>query len=261
MARLSQHELRSRLAFDWKVVRALKSPALGPVRGFVSADDVKRGNDATDADGDAGRVTIYVVEFRFPILIGPGPTTPSATCRFDLLAGGNYPFSTPSASFVSRPLPWSPHVHPWTGSVCLGDGWARARGKMLAAQLVGHVMRIVNCDEPDRGPFYDGWNGEAIRYWRNTLGKKPFHPELAYPVLPEEITHGYEDPKASFGAASEVGPTPTRTAAFTAAAESAFAFAPAPDTGFAVVSAPAFAPVAIVPSGDAGSFVPIGGAR
>lgn len=259
MARLSPQELRSRLAFDWKVVRGLRSPALGPVRGFVSADDVRRGDDATDADGEAGRVTIYRIDLQFPILTGPGPTTPSALCHFDLLAGGNYPFSTPAASLVSRPLPWSPHVHPTTGTVCLGEGWARARGRVLAAQLVVHVMHLLNCDEPDRGPLYVGWNAEAIRYWRSTLGGKPLHPNLAYPVLPAEITHGIEDPEASFAAASGAAPVLAAASAFVAAAETALA--PAPDAGFVVVRAPAFAPVPGGVAGDAGKFVPVAGAR
>lgn len=258
MARLSPQELRTRLAFDFKVIRGLKSPVLGPVRGFATAEDARRGKDATDADGEAGRATIYVAEFRFPILIGPGPTTPRATCRIDLLAGGHYPFSAPAATIISRPLPWSPHVLPAVGSVCLGDSWAQARGRMLAAQLVVHVMHILNCDEPDRGPFYVGWNGDAIRYWRTTLDGKPLNPDIQYPALPADITHGIEDPSAAFTAAP---------AAAVAAAEVAFvpaapaAFARVPDAGFVVAHEAGFAPVRVPRGDDEDVFMPIGGRR
>lgn len=258
MARLSQQELRSRLAFDWKVMRGLASTAIGLIRGFVTADDARRGKDATAADGDAGRITNYTVEYRFPLLVGPGPTTPSATCRVDLLAGGNYPFSTPAASFVSRPLPWCEHVHPLTGMVCLGEGWARTRGRMLAAQLVVHVMRLVNYDEPDRGPAYDRWNPEAMQYWRSVLRGRPLHANLHYPTLPVEITHGVEDPAAGFAPA----PIEAFAASTTAAVASAVVafrptdsalFVPACDAG----PAPSFRPTAV----GIADFRPIGVAQ
>ena len=44
---------------------------------------------------------------------------------------------------------------------------------MLAAQLVVHLMRLLNWDEPDRGAHYTGWSPTASRYWRDVLkGRK-----------------------------------------------------------------------------------------
>lgn len=196
MGKLDPKQLRSRLAFDHRVATSLVSPALGPVTAYTSAD--AGGREVSPEEGAAGAATCFVVEYRFPVLAGAGKHTPVTRVRFDLLAGGNYPFSAPVPQVLSRPLPWSPHVHPANGFVCLGAGWARARGRMLLGELIVHVMRILNCDEPDRGPDYVGWNADAIRYWRTVLGRKPLHPDLAYPDLPAEVTHGVTDPATAF---------------------------------------------------------------
>src|SRR5262249_17942058 len=115
---------------------------------------------------------------------------------FDISSNG-YPFDQPRVLVVSQPIPWNPHVQPGSGVVCIGEGWEAARGRMTLVELVAHVARILNCDEPDRGTAYVGWNSAAISYWRRELGCQPLNPGIRYPVLPVEITHGVStDPAA-----------------------------------------------------------------
>jgi hypothetical protein len=197
MPRLSPSDVRSRLRYDYTVMLGLRSDALGPVRPFVSDDDLCKGREASPEDGEAGRVRLYLVEYRFPILIGAGKTMPSASVKFDLLATTNYPFSDPAVTCVSRPFPWSPHVHPTAGIVCLGEGWKNARGGLLAAHLAAHVMRLLNYDEPYQ-EHYGGWNPPAVAYWRSDLHTRPLNPKLSYPVLPSDITHATEDACGDF---------------------------------------------------------------
>ena len=206
MGSLSPELLRSRLAYDHEVVRELRAPILGCLRAFASEQERRAGHEV-DADRAAlGGARLYEVEYRFPVLVGAGRTTDRVLVRFDLLAGGNYPHSEPLVAVVSRPLPWSPHVHPGSGVVCLGKGWKANR--TLFAHLVVHVARALNCDEPDLGPGYEGWNGDAVRYWRKELKSRPLN-ALVYPVLPSRLTHGVGD-EATFrrAAATDAAFTP-----------------------------------------------------
>ncbi len=187
MKRLSAQERRSRLAYDARICARLSSPHL-VLTGFTTIDALRAGKAATEAEGEAGRIECYGARFLFPILTGPGPTTPSVTLAF-LLTADTYPYSDPFVTVVSRPLPWNPHVSS-NGTVCIGEAWGLAHGHMLMAQLVTHLMRVLNLDEPDRGPGYVGWNGEAIAYWRKALKCQPLNPRVVYPVLPEDLTHG-----------------------------------------------------------------------
>lgn len=215
MGRLSAKDLRSRLAYDARVCARLHSPHL-TLTGHVSAEAMQAGTVATEVEAEAGRVVFYMARFAFPVLINAGATTPSSVLSFNLLAGGSYPFSDPVVTVISRPLPWSPHVYPGSGSVCTGEEWGRSGGRMLMAQMVLHSMRVLNCDEPDREARYVGWNGEAVRYWRDVMKCRPLNPGLVYPMLPEDLTHGI-----------------TAKLAFTALAPSAPA---APTVGFRAVA-------------------------
>lgn len=189
MNALTPDRLRKRLGFDWRVVTQLEAPSLGTVRAFADAAALRSGRVVTPEEGERGSATIFVIEYLIPTLVGPGVFTPQTTVRFDLMTG-NYPFTSPTATVLSRPLPWTPHVQPQTGMVCMGQVWQRSGGRMLFPQLVVHVAHMLNFDEPDRGPAYVGWNAEAINYWRKTLRGRPLHPDLQYPVLPLELTHG-----------------------------------------------------------------------
>jgi hypothetical protein len=187
---MTPHELRTRLALDARVVARLRSPHLGAIRGFVSPTQLERRAPATEAELAGGRATYWTVEYRFPMLAGPGRTLPSATAVFNLLAGGSYPDTPPTVTFVSRPFPWCGHVMPSNGSVCLGEEWCRAQGQILLAHLVVHVMRLANFHEP---PADDGNNEEALRYGRDVLKGRPLHPDLTYPALPADLIHGVGD--------------------------------------------------------------------
>lgn len=195
MPALSPQELRRRLAFDAKVAGGLHSQYLS-VRGYTSLENVRAGKVSSPTDAEAGRVVLYEATYAFPMLADEGRSLERAVARFDLLAGGSYPLSAPSVQIVSQPLPWSPHIHRQTGSFCIGSGWNQARGKMLLAQLMVHLMRILNFDEPRHSDA--GYCQPAYGYWASTLKYGPLHPELVYPVLPAAITHCVPERPAGF---------------------------------------------------------------
>lgn len=197
-ARLTPAELAGRLAFDFRVMEALASPYLNAPRAFASERDARAGRALTAAEGRAGRGAIYLVEYRFPMAKNPTERLVRATARFDLLAGGNYPFSPPAVQMVSAPIPFSNRVHAQTGAVCTGSVWSDAEGEMLLAQLVVHAMRLLNFDEPSRGAPSDTFNAVALEYWRRTLGGAPLNPGFDYPTLPPELTHAVRPPRALF---------------------------------------------------------------
>src|SRR6185436_18709958 len=157
--------------------------------------------ELTASEAEAGRASAYLVEYRFPHLVGRGTTATSALAAFDLYAGGNYPYSPPGVWILSRPTPWSPHVHSAAGTVCIGPAWERASGQMLLAQLVVHVARLINFDEPGAATSAGHWNASAVHYWRSALGGGPYLRDLQYPRLPVEVTHGVSDGASVFRAA------------------------------------------------------------
>lgn len=229
--KLETAELASRLAYDLEVVSELRSPALGDIRAYASEEDRRAGRRLDPSNTGGRKAIVYIVDFRFPVLVSATETTPLVTVHFDLLSGGNYPYTAPWTTVISRPMPWSPHVQPNEGTVCIGEIWRDGRGKMLLADLIIHVMRVLNFDEKDRDPLYVGWNPAAIAYWRKTMGRKPLHPDLEYPVLPTHLTHGMPEPDCSFTAISRddgfapVGPA-DRPPPFGAAEFFAEVFAP-----------------------------------
>lgn len=197
-ARLTPPQLRDRLALDYRVMRGLESPHIGSVRAFHGT--ARR--ELSHEEGLRGMADRYVVELEMPIHRAPGNLVERATLLLSLRTGGNYPFHAPFAQIVSRPVPFSPHVHPGSGSVCIGPGWSRARGRMLAAQLVIHVMRVLNFDEPATN---DGFSRDAFHYATVTLGGRPFTPSLRYPTLPVETAYGVAEKVGTFRAISRAG--------------------------------------------------------
>lgn len=184
---MNPRELRVRLALDARVIARLRSPHLGAIRGYASPSHLDRREAATATELAGGGAIFWTVEYRSPMLAGPDRPLSGATAVFNLLAGGGYPDTPPSVTFVTRPFPWCGHVLPVNGSICLGDGWARARGQITLAHLVIHVMRLVNFHEPATD---DGNNVEALRYGRSVLSGQPLRPDLVYPALPADILHG-----------------------------------------------------------------------
>lgn len=190
MARLTPAQLRDRLALDHEMVTGMRAADHVAIGAFASYADLRAGRALTPAEGAAGRATQYLAEYRFPILTSAKERVDRVVVRFDLLAGNSYPFSAPLVEVASRPVPWSPHFHAASGAVCLGEIWPQGNGRMLAAELIVHVMRLLNFDEPRPKPGYHGWNAAAIRHWAEELQYRPLHPDLVYPVVPTEATHG-----------------------------------------------------------------------
>jgi hypothetical protein len=186
---LSYAEVLTRRALDDEVIRSLLPSPVLQVEGFTSLKNVHAARPATAAEGAAGKILFYVAHYRFPVLVGPGRTTDGATALFDASVH-EYPYTPPLAHITSQPLPWSPHVLPTTGLVCQGLAWLNRRGRMLLAHAIIHVARLLNCDEKDRERDYVGYNGPAIRYWRETMQCRPLTPGLKYPVPSVAVTHG-----------------------------------------------------------------------
>lgn len=185
MARLSASELRSRLAFDFRVMMAMRSPTLAITRAYADHHSVRWGRDVTPDEGEAGRARVYVVRFAFPHLIEPGRVASSFDVQLDLCAGGEYPHSAPLVTVLSRPLPYCDHIDRG-GVFCAGHGWRGS--KTLAAQLVIHIARVVNFDQPTANFSHRGYLPEATIYWRDVLCGRPAF-SVDYPTLPVHLTH------------------------------------------------------------------------
>lgn len=194
---LSHADLLSRRAFDWRVLAALQSPTLGAVRAYASHHSRSKRLRLAEAEGTRGLAQLYEVDFTFPMLTAPGEVAHAATFLFDA-SDRSYPYERPTVTCLTSPRPYSTHVNS-TGVVCLGDFWRKDR---LLAQLVVHVMKIVNLDEPLKR--MDGYSLAAYEYWRDALGRKPYVRNLAYPALPVSITHGSAEVRPMF---SFVDPT------------------------------------------------------
>lgn len=189
---LTQEQLAARLAFDYRITLALKAPCLGEIRAFPD-ESAFAAQKPIKKEEQVSRARLYRVDYRIQTLSGPGQFIDGCTVKFDLLAGGNYPFSSPVATVISRPTPWSPHFHSG-GPVCLGSGWSEARGKMLFPQLIIHVAKLLNFDEPGHGPNYVGYTPEATRYWHKEYQGRPLNPHLVYPELSLDLIHGEKKP-------------------------------------------------------------------
>lgn len=194
MVQLSLEALRSRLALDYRAMRSLRGKTLGRVQAFVSPVDILPRREATHAQGLAGLVTAYRVEYRFPMLRSHRRYMDWARAVFRIPTIG-YPFTEPSVDF--DPLfPFAPHISHESGTVCTGEAWGAARGTWLLANLVVHVMKLANFDEPCTE---HGLNGHAVRYARRELDGQPLNPDLDYPVMDERVTHSGTPPVVSGG--------------------------------------------------------------
>jgi hypothetical protein len=118
-------------------------------------------------------------------LVGPGRYSAETTVRFDLFADNNYPESEPPCFVIESELPWSPHFHP-EYSVCTGDIWEEADGNMLLGELMVHVAKLLNFDEPYTPNVESGFQPDAAKYWVNELNQRPIS-KLVYPPLPTRI--------------------------------------------------------------------------
>jgi hypothetical protein len=206
VARLSASELHDRLRLDYRVAHSLQGE-LVQTWAFASATDLKRRRNALVDEADGHRATHYLLRYHMRTLSGPGRFTEPVDVSVDLLGSGNYPWTEPIMSVVSRPMPWSPHFREGL-PVCQGELWTSRRGEILLGHLVIHVAHLLNFDEEVRGGGYVGWNAEAIKYWTQTLGAKPLTPSLAYPVMDSTLTHGPTSPAFAPASLRRPGTTP-----------------------------------------------------
>jgi hypothetical protein len=191
-------DLQSRLRLDYQVVTLMRSPLLN-VEAYQNEDDLKARRNLIRSLAEGHLATYYRVDYHIKTLIGPGHFSNTTTVMFDLFADNNYPDSEPVCSVIESPTPWSPHFYE-NVAVCTGDGWKEAEGRMLLGELMVHVAKLLNFDEPPyKNPNYVGYNGEAIKYWESVLGRQPLTKNLPYPVLPTlvpSILTEEERPKA-----------------------------------------------------------------
>jgi hypothetical protein len=179
--------LRGRLALDCDTIMPMQSPIM-QVAAYQSLGDLERGRHATEQDGREGRVGVYEVDYRFPMLAGYHRPLDHATVVYDLLSGGSYPFTAPGVQIVSRPVPWCVHASRG-GFLCIGEVWEHEQGKMLAAEYVLHIAHIFNFDEPDLRSRQHVVDAQAVEYWRRELKSGPLS-AVKYPMLPLDVTHG-----------------------------------------------------------------------
>lgn len=186
-------DLRSRLKFDYQVVTQMHSPMM-EVEAYRNIDDLLAQQNAIDSEEEGYLATHYRVDYRIRTLIERGLYSNKTTVRFDLFANNNYPFSEPGCFVIDSPIPWSPHFLDEHHSICIGPIWEEANGSMLLGELMVHVAKLLNFDEPEYAePGYGGWNPEAIEYWVTELDRQPLTKNLIYPPLPE-LVHPVPEP-------------------------------------------------------------------
>jgi hypothetical protein len=205
--KLNPEQLQHRLRFDFRTTQKVDSP-LVRIQAFKSLADLRGPKNPILTERDGHRACAYLVEYRVRSLVGENEFHDRFLVSHDFLAGGNYPYSEPACCVISQPIPWSPHFLPGRAAICLGTLWTQAGGRMPFGQLIIHICKLLNFDEPDREPSDGGWNAAAVRYWRKVLHRQPITPGLAYPTLPADVTHGIEVPrKPLFQPASAAGRT------------------------------------------------------
>src|SRR5579871_2381816 len=143
MPKLKSEELQSRLRFDWAIAQKMNGP-LVHIQAFKGLADLKRRKKPITKEEDGHRACAYLVEYRIRSLVGEGQYHGCFEVSIDLLSGGDYPFSQPSCTVISQPIPWSPHFLPDHGAICLGELWTQAQGAMTLGHLIVHIAKLLN---------------------------------------------------------------------------------------------------------------------
>jgi hypothetical protein len=107
--RLTTEQLGQRLQYDYLIMQRTQWNGLLRFTAYPNARDLTKGTHAILDHGASVQARHYLVEFAVTTLEGPNKYSDRTLVHFDLLAGGNYPFSEPLAMVVSEPVPWSPH--------------------------------------------------------------------------------------------------------------------------------------------------------
>jgi hypothetical protein len=205
VARYTPAQLNQRLRLDEATMALVNvDPAPVHVTAHRTAADAWAGSNAIEPGTTEAPPEHYRVVYDFPTLRAKDRYHRPTIVHFDLLGNGadGYPFKEPICRVIGEVVPWTPHFHR-TFPICIGSGW-RADGKTPAVDLLVHIQKLLNFDEPEPAPGYDGWNAEAIRWWTREQGCRPLDPNLRYPVIDPNRAEGRGGPR--FGRASDRGP-------------------------------------------------------
>ncbi len=183
MERLTADELRSRLSFDYQTVMLMSCPLM-EVEAYRNEDDLLAQRNKITSPEEGHLAVYYRVKYNLKTLVGRGRYSNTTTVQFDLFADNDYPESEPLCSVIGSELPWSPHFHPQM--TCIGPIWKQADGHMLLGELMVHVAKLLNFDEPPNANIEYGYQPDAARYWVNELERQPIS-KLVYPILPERV--------------------------------------------------------------------------
>jgi hypothetical protein len=188
MAKLDNAALERRLRLDERTMALVNvDPAPIRVTAHAGADAARRGTNAIEPGSTASAPEHYRVAFDFDTLTGRDVRHRPTVVHIDVLGNRNYPFSEPVCRVTGTPLPWTPHFDAnWP--ICIGDGWDTS-GKALLVDLVVHIAKLLNFDEPPPRPGYHGYNGAAIEWWVSR-GCRPLDPNLRYPTVDPNAVAG-----------------------------------------------------------------------
>jgi hypothetical protein len=191
---LEPDDLRSRLSFDYQVAKRMHNPMM-TVEAYRNIDDLLARHNPIVSEDESHLATHYRVDYYIKTLIGPGRYSNKTTVRFDLFIDNNYPFSQPGCFVIDSPMPWSPHFYLAAYPICIGKIWEQGNGSMLLGELMVHVARLLNFDEPKYADAdYVGYSREAIKYWETELDRQPITRNLVYPRLPD-LVHAVAESK------------------------------------------------------------------
>lgn len=211
MEKLEPDILRSRLSFDYQTVMLMSNPLM-IVEAYRNLDDLLARRNMISSEAEGHLAAHYRVQYNIRTLVGPGRYSESTTVRFDLFANNDYPYQEPACFVIESEseTPWSPHFLEGH-HVCIGPIWERAQGKMLVGELMVHIAKLLNFDEPEYSdPDYVGWRSDAVHYWVNVLGRQPISRTVVYPRLPQKVTTPVANPtvaKKAFVKRQVIGPT------------------------------------------------------
>jgi hypothetical protein len=183
MAKLTAEQLKTRLKMDYQVLVKMRSPLM-TITAYRNADDLNKRRNPIVSEEEGHLATHYLVDYYIRTLVGRDEYSDKTSVKFDLLANGNYPYTIPGCYVASSRLPWTPHFKARVPICTDYDMWEGANGRLLLADWVIHVAKLLNFDEIPRTENYGGFNPEAARYWREKLNMQPLTPNLHYPSLP-----------------------------------------------------------------------------
>jgi hypothetical protein len=190
------NDLQSRLRLDYQVVSLMYSPLM-QVAAYRNVDDMRAQRYPVTSIAEGNLATHYRVTYNIRTLTDAGVYSPATTVHLDLLANPDYPVHEPSCFVIDSPLPWSPHISD-TGWVCIGKIWEKSKGNMLLGELLVHIAKLLNFDEPEYvDEDYGGFRPEAVRYWTEELERQPLTRNLHYPMIPSLVPDPVEEHHAA----------------------------------------------------------------